>query len=68
LQATKDCQLATMASGPSDSSKRLGEAAQGLATALTIAIDGPPAPSVTGACPTAMPGGGSSTAITGMGP
>ncbi|MEA2695995.1 MAG: hypothetical protein QOI66_266 [Myxococcales bacterium] len=68
LQATKDCQLATMAAGPAVSSKRLAEATQGLATALTIEIDGPPAPAVTGPCPTAMPGGGSATATTGMGP
>ena len=68
LQATKDCVPATMASGPGVSSKRLGEAAQGLATALAIQIDGPPAAAVTGACPTAMPGGGSSTATTGSGP
>ena len=54
--------------GPSVSSKRLAEANQGLATALTIEIDGPPAPEVTGACPTTMPGGGSGTATTGMGP
>jgi len=73
LQATKDCQLATMAispgaMGPSVSSKRLAEAAQGLATALTIEIDGPPPPEVTGPCPTTMAGGGSGTATTGMGP
>lgn len=68
LQATKDCQLATMATGPGVSSKRLAEAIQGLATALTVEIDGPPAPAVTGACPTTMSGGGSTTATTGTGP